>query len=229
MKFCPLCGGNIAAYLAAHSGGTHAPDATPPPTAKRYDQVVIWKDLVAVAKDRAAKGSLPTLPDLIEPAVAALLAASDPTVNVDGLKTTVHLVFDRQIVPQGGLLHQAMLADGKTPVRPEQLAAMGYLVLNGKVVQVDGVPVSPAYGVIEYWGGDKQFKRWHLARPVTQNPSRNGDPLFMDEEMIAFEAVWRDMSKIGEAMHNLLSTFTTGVGGSAAIANPLALLILQAQ
>src|SRR5258708_1661990 len=124
MKFCPHCGGDIAAYLAAE-GGLIRPGLTTTVTvgttpAAKYDKTKIWKDLVALARGRNGKDP-PALLELVEPAVGEFLSSADPTVNVEGLRTVVHIVFDRQIVPQGGLLHQAMIADGRNQSAPARL------------------------------------------------------------------------------------------------------------
>lgn len=230
MKFCPHCGGDLSAHLAVANSaplvGTRP--VTPSQPSPTYDQTKIWRELVALADERQAKSSPPTLVELVDPAIAELLKTADPTANVNGLSTVVHIVFDRIVTPRGGSILQAVASQGQAAPSVEQLKLWGYLVVDGKVVEVDGCPVGRGYGAINYWGGDKQFKRWHLAQPVEVNPSRNGDPLFMDDRMVAFGAIWRDVSKIREAMINLLSTFSLGVGEKdGAIAYPFALKVTQ--
>lgn len=210
MKFCPHCGGDLSRYLAA-TGGAAVPSPGP------YDQTKTWRTLLAKATER---DKLPTFMELIDPAVNAL-----PANSTGELDTIVHLLFNHKIVPDGGVLYRAAMLDGKVNIQPKELETRGYLVLDGKVVLVDDVPVGPAYGALDYWGGEKQFKRWHLTKPCTINPSRNGNPFFMDEEMIAFGASWRDSLKIKEALLNLFTLFGQGVNGDKPIAHPLALQI----
>jgi hypothetical protein len=223
MKFCPHCGQDISKFLAASAGVPLPGPAAQPLAPAKYDQVPFWKNLVARTRKLVEEKKPPTLQGLVDPVVASLMRTP---LNPDGVETIVHLVFDRPIVPNGGVLMHSMMLDGRSSYGPEQLKNMGYLVIDGKVVVVDGSPVSPAYGVIDYWGGDKQFKRWHLARQVQINPSRNGTPFFMDEEMVAFGAIWRDMLKVQEALLSLLHTFTMGVQGDGAIAQPFALEVV---
>lgn len=234
MKFCPHCGENISAYLTAEKQGSPgapsfaspAPTPIPPKPAVAYDQTSVWRRLVELARGRA--GAAPSIPELVDSAVTALLGHANPMLNVNGLKTTVHLVFDAPITPRGGVMHMAASSNGRiAPASTAHMADHGYLMIDGKVVQVDGVPVGVGYGALDYWGGDKQFKRWHLAGPIEISPHRNDAPYFMDGEMVAFGVTWRDMSKIKEAMMSLLSTFATGVKGDKAIAQPMALEIIQ--
>ena len=141
------------------------------------------------------------------------------------LSTIVHVVFDRDIVPSGGVLYRATMLDGRTQTNPEQLEAMGYAVKDGAVLTIADVPVGRAYTAVEYWGGGKQHKRWHLAEPAIIEPSRNGNPFFMDESMLAFGATWRDLERVEEALLGLLESFAAGVGKEKGkpIAVPLAL------
>lgn len=230
MKYCPHCGNDISMYQAAEVG--HLPVVTSSMTATLvpaaapasfvYDQTKIWIDLVAQARVLTAP---PVLMELVDNALERYRKRIALGVHQQ-LETNVHIVFDKPIVPNGGLLYQAMQADGKTSPSPASLTALGYLVVDGKVIEADGFPVSPAYGALNYWGGEKQFKRWHLTGPITINPSRNGNPFFMDEEMMAFGATWRDLEKMKEAMMNLMMAFAQGVTGDAKpIAQPMVLEI----
>jgi hypothetical protein len=100
---------------------------------------------------------------------------------------------------------------------------MGYAVNEGKLVTVDDVPVSKAYVALEYWGGEKQHRRWHLAALVTLNPSRNGNPFFMDENMVAFGARWKDPTKMEAGLLELCEIMAEGVKQSGVIAKVLAM------
>jgi hypothetical protein len=75
----------------------------------------------------------------------------------------------------------------------------------------------------------KQHRRWHLLEPVKINASRNGDPFFMDDNMMAFGALWSDAAKSDEAFISLLEMFSSGVRGSGVIARPLVAEIIPAR
>lgn len=235
MKHCPHCGGDISKYLLAESpvAATSSPiPATfaPNPPLERpatYDQTKVWLDLV----ERASKVQPgQTHGELVDLAFRRFVAGKNAGDLVN-FSTVVHMVFDRVIVPQGGILYSALRvgttinAQGSTPSL-EQLETMGYLISDGKVVEVEGIPVSRAYGALQYWGGDKQYRRWHLANPITVNPSRNGNPFFMDAEMVAFGAKWTDLQKMKDGLIALLQLFAEGVGGEKKIiANAVAVEI----
>ena len=170
MKFCPHCGGDLSAYLAAEGPGdasTRTPATSSAP--KKYDQTKVWRELVQRARE---VGGDP--PDISNVALAAADGIR-PFFKTTPLSTIVHIVFDKNVVPQGGILYQAAQFDGRMKNTSDQLEALGYSMEDGKVKLVDDMPVGPVYGAIEYWGGEKQHPRWHLVRPVTINPSRNGD------------------------------------------------------
>jgi hypothetical protein len=180
----------------------------------KYDQTATWKRLVARASE--VRANPPRVEELAMRALEEFGAPEFPA------STVVHIAFDRNIVPSGGVLYRATLLDGRMKTSPEQLAAMGYAVEDGTVRTVNDVPVGPAYSVLEYWGGERQHKRWHLAGPVTIEPSRNGDPYFMDENMIAFGAKWVDGEQMSAALLGVLELFAFGIKGGDAVAMPLA-------
>ena len=213
MRFCPYCGGDLAPHLAAAGNAVAAP-ATPA-TGGKYDQDAIWKGLVTEAASRKAT----------PPAVMSLVttAMSEIGTPKESFSTIVHLVFDREIVPRGGVLHKATLLEGRTEMNLPMLEAMGYAVRDGHVVLVDEIPVGKAYEVLSYWGGEKQHKRWHLAEPIALNASRSGNPFFMDMAMVAFGAKWRDQAKLSEALMVLCELFITGVAAAGLVAVPLGL------
>ena len=92
----------------------------------------------------------------------------------------------------------------------ERLTQLGYAVDgDGHLVTAGDVPVGPLYQILQYWGGEKQHHRWHLKYPIELNPSRNGDPLFMDQNMVAFEAQWKDTQRMDEALLELCNLFAT--------------------
>lgn len=225
MNFCPHCGGDISTYMAAEQGHSPTGPTGARPTGGKYAQDSIWRRLVQ--EGAATKGSPPEAMQLVGKAtnqVAPAFGRSNPAG--DPIATIVHLVMDRNIQPQGGILHRAALLEGKMKTSLEQLGQMGYAVREDKLVTVDDSPVSLAYTVIDYWGGEKQHKRWHLAEPVDINPSRNGDPFFMDENMIAFGAKWLDCGKMDNALLDLHGLLSFGLKNTQSIGVPLALEIV---
>lgn len=214
MRFCPYCGGDLSPHLAAAGRAATAPAS--PKTQGEYDQVKIWKELLAEAN--ATKATPPALMGLLDNELG-------PEGSFDGPFTSlVHLAFDREIVPLGGVLYKATLVEGRTAMDDKRLEAMGYAVRDGHVVTIDDVPVGKAYTIIDYWGGEKQHKRWHMERPVILEASRNGDPFFMDENMICFGAKWSDASQLEKALLELLELFITGFPSSRGlVAVPLAM------
>lgn len=200
MKFCPNCGHDLSQYN--NQGGVRS---TPPPGT--YNQTAIWKELVTRAQ--AVEASPPAAEALVLPQVERIRAWAG---NRAGPVTIIHLVFDRDIVPRGGTLHQITMTEGRAPLDLQRLETLGYEVRDGKVVVVDDVPVGPAYSLVNYWGGDRQHKRWHMVKPCEIDPSRNGDPLFMDTNMMAIRVTWRDLDKLDEALFELLEMFTNGFG-----------------
>jgi len=219
MKFCPHCGGDLSQYSMA--GAPHAPATT----GTVYNQTTMWKALVERA--RAIEGTPPPLENLVLPIVSQMTAAfaARPDRERDApLRTVVHLVFDRDVVPRGGALHYITMTEGRGAMDLGRLQGMGYAVQDGKVLVVDDVPVGPAYQLLSYWGGARQHKRWHLEAPCEINPSRNGDPAFMDANMIGFVATWKDTERMTEALLELLEMFARGFGEHRqTIAMPLVL------
>jgi len=210
MKFCPHCGGDLSAFAAVAG-------ATPAARPGKYDQTKIWKGLIEQAN--ACGGQPPDISAL----AFGLAQRIAPSFDGSPLRTIVHVAFDRKIVPEGGALYQAAMSNGRLgPTDMGYFRARGYLIEDDKVRVVGDMPVGAVYGAVDYWGGDKQHKRWRLAGPVVLNASRNGDPFFMDETMLAFGATWTDGSKVGEALLQLFETLSSGVGGSGSIARPLA-------
>lgn len=213
MQFCPHCGGNLSNYLAAEGdAATRMPPANRQEI-KSYNQTAIWREIIAEAQTKEASPPSPTE-----------LVMNNPHPADSPSSAIVHLAFDRNVVPDGGILMNAVMTDGRMRADAGRLEAMGYAFTDeGKVLLVDDLPVGKAYGAIDYWGGQKQYKRWHLDRPVDLDPSRSGDPFFMDENMIAFGAKWKDFEKYEEAIHTLLALFITGVRGEGTIAKPVVL------
>ena len=222
MKYCPHCGGDISPYIQASGmSGTRQPAAASIKTKDtKYDQDEVWRRIqrsVEVIRES------PPRPEMLVMAAHEALSARPPGSFE---KTVVHFAFDRPIVPVGGVLHRMTLLNGRAETTPEQLQTMGYALADGKVRVVDGVPVGPSYTVLEYWGGERQYRRWHLLEPIKIEPSRNGNPFFMDDNMIAFGAKWKDLLAFQEGLLELTELFSEGLPGEETIAIPLALEIL---
>ena len=215
MRFCPYCGGDISSHLAVVNKTTPAP-ATQAFESEEYDQDKVWKQIVT--KANMTKGTPPTMISLVNGAMNGLGGTPQ-----GGFETIVHLAFDREIVPRGGVLHKVTLLEGRTQMDPKMLEQMGYAVLDSHVVVKNDVPVGPAYLVLDYWGGNRQYKRWHLERPIMLNPSRNGNPDFMDENMIGFVAKWTNSVHTADALLALCELFVTGVRDAGVVAVPLVL------
>lgn len=218
LRFCPNCGENLQQY--------QKPPETKPRqavvmTQSSYNQTEIWKKLVEISN--ACAKDPPTPESLVLP---VLQESAQVFANSGGpVRSVIHLVLDRSVTPQGGILRQATLVDGNEPPSVDQFDAAGYLIDDGKVVTADDVPVGHGYQVLEYWGGERQHKRWHLEKPISINPSRNGDPYFMDEGLVAFGAKWLDGERLEEALLTLMELFLDGINGAGRVGVPLALAI----
>lgn len=221
MKFCPHCGGDLAGFLAI------APTTARPPG--KYDQAKTWRRLVEQAN--ACNGEPPDITALafgLAKQIEGMAVSRPDNERGSPLRTIVHVAFDRKIVPEGGAVYMAARSGGA--VGPQDLSyfeSRGYLVEDGKVRVSEDIPVGAVFGALEYWGGEKQHRRWHMSEPIKVNASRNGDPLFMDEHMLAFSVHWKDTTKVGEAFLQLFETLQSGVRGGGSIAKPLVVEAVQ--
>jgi hypothetical protein len=195
MKFCPNCGHDIEKYIAAESGHPSAPSVATLPTGGKYDAVATWKAILLTAEGRHA--SPPTVDSLVFEALE--------NIKPGAKKTIVHIAFDREIVPAGGVLHRAAMVEGRTEMDADRLKKLGYAMDgDGHLITVDEIPVGNIYPILQYWGGAQQHKRWHMKYPIEVNPGRNGDTYFMDNNIAAFGVDWKDTSKMDEAFKDLL-------------------------
>lgn len=204
-KFCPHCGGELP---PSNSGSSPAVlrDARASARPGSYDQVRHWKDLVAWA-DKVQ--GLPTTEELVDRLELANVQGNMP------LSCIVHLILDRPATPSGGALLQAAVSQGRLGdvTNTEKLKELGYVIEAGKVKLVDEVPVGRAWCAIQYWGGDRQHKRWHMTKPAEVNPDRHGDPFFMDDNMVAFGVEWNNLERCHDAFVALIEQFRTGFDG----------------
>ena len=233
-QFCPKCGCQLPpdpepgapAAAAPPIAAAKAP-AAPPGT---YDPVLAWKRILGNIDGLRARGAGVERGELVKRAVASagmvLSGAHEPVPSI------IHLAFDRNIVPSGGVLEQILMSGtrGPTPLMDtnrERLQLGGYVIGDdGHVKTVDDVPISRAYEALQYWGGERQHRRWHMSEPIRVVNSRRGDPFFMDDNMIAFGATWADGERLEEALTSLLQIFVKPPGDQEMIAVPLALEVV---
>jgi hypothetical protein len=212
MKFCPHCGTDLSGFLAA---SVSTPSQRPQ---GKYDPVKTWRFLLERAN--ACQGNPPdtvALASQLADQISSMFSSPDP------VKTIIHVAFDRKIVPEGGALYMATMSNGQGGPRDlNYFKIRGYLIDDDKVRVQDDVPVGVTYGALDYWGGAKQHPRWHMAEPIKLNASRNGEPYFMDENMLAFGVTWKDSSRVGESFAQLFETLKFGIKGGGSIAIPLA-------
>ena len=225
MKFCPHCGGDLSPYLnVSHNTTIPAQGRLQPSQPNEpYNQDRIWKSMQSLAE------AAPPDPDLTQ-MVMGVVDATRQFFESSPTSTIVHLAFDRNVSLNGGSILSSVARgrDSEHLANEKRLRSLGYQFDDeGKIITVEDIPVPPAYLAIQWWGGEKQHRRWHLTKPVEVNPSRNGDPCFIDENMIAFRAVWKDGERLEPALLDLLETFHVGVKGSGRIANPVALLLAE--
>lgn len=232
MKFCPQCGVDLTPYLKA---AEHRNPRVKPETKQGmpkiesgtpYNQDDIWRSIQSVVEARhgeaLGKGELVSM---------AQIAAEEVHVLVgDGsTDTVVHVAFDRSVSLPGGTILSAVASDREPRMTKDRLLRAGYqLNAEGHVVTDQGSPIPAVYRTVSWWGGDKQYRRWHMSRPVDVRATRNGNPCFIDDNMLAFKASWRDAVKAAEAFETLLNAFQTGVNEQGFIANPVTLLVTSA-
>jgi hypothetical protein len=166
-KFCPHCGGTLPSDLPAQ-GALPKPEVAVG-RAGQYDPARFWKSLLKRVDSWQAShpgtvpGALALAKEAFVGAAPRLASATEP------MRSIVHLAFDRRITPTGSLL-TSILSDGRMIDDPIKLAAMGYAVRDGKVLLVDDMPVRSVYPLLQYWGGERQHRRWHLAGPIEVDP-----------------------------------------------------------
>jgi len=225
MKFCPHCGGDLVNFQRGVEAGTSTASGITTKPVVKYDQMATWRKLVE--ESNRCQGEPPDVSALAY-GLADQLRKMFDRAHGEPVKSLIHLAVDRKIVPEGGALYMAAMSNGQAgPQNLEYFKARGYLVEDDHVRAIDDVPVGRAYGALDYWGGEKQFRRWHLSMPIRLNASRNGDPYFMDEGMICFGATWVDPDRLNEACLELLESLALGVKRDDVIAKPLAVLAVQ--
>jgi hypothetical protein len=194
-KDCPNCGTSLEP--PRETTRSAAPGRAP----AAYDPVETWRRLVLRAESLAGP---PRDEDLLDDVLAAARGRTAGT-------SIVHIVFDRHVTPQGGLLWDALAARGAVRATASaRLAARGYVVEDGAVRTHDGVPVGRIWFALQRWGGDPRHRRWRLRAPIEANPSRHGSPAFMDGPLVAFRADWEDLSRFEDALRSLVTRMREG-------------------
>ena len=215
-RFCPHCGGELPEADRARPVPPAPRPAPPGEAISAYDQTKYWQKLVAEAD---AIAQAPTPSELVERLMRNRSSASlaPPYASI------VHIVMDREVTPSGGALLQGVVSEGRLGPAGDlaRLKGLGYVIEGEKVMHVDGVPVGQAFLTLQYWGGERQHKRWHMTQAIDLNPSRHGEPFFMDGRLIAFGATWRDLGRFGDAMAELIKILREGVGGVVSLGSPL--------
>ena len=225
MKFCPHCGADLSAYMAVspqverEAGHRRTRTETGHGSLREdpYNQDETWKELNRKALESPAE------PDMAKVVLDAVNEAL-PLFKAPPARTIVHLLFDRTVSLEGGAIFSSVVSEQDQRVTTERLKRLGYqLDDDNHVVTVDHIPVPSAYSILDYWGGASQHKRWHLTQPVTISPSRNGNPCFIDENMVAFRAIWADADRLETSLHHLVELLMEGVNGIAPAGTPVVL------
>lgn len=116
--------------------------------------------------------------------------------NVDISNIIAHFVFDRNVTPQGNLYKDLMglsPLNKATKLSNDQLLARGYIITqDGKIKTVNDIPVGLIYDCLMKWGGPKDYLAWDMKQPIEIDPSRKGNPLFMDDNLLAIRVKFKD-------------------------------------
>lgn len=237
---CPFCAHDISfmkdAFGRATFGVYVAPTTTstvPVETAVKLNDAVYSRDLQTLLwqrmQDKAALWAAMPQREMI-----ASACAQKRSNREDG-SVVMHLMFAKDITPIGGLVHKAVT--GMTATQPSQppdlsreaLLLRGYSVVEGddgpRVQAVDDVPVGPLWNTLQYWGGERQHRRWHMARPVNASPHRNNCPAFMDGRMCALQVWFTDDERLADALQDLCDECEVGVNGSPAAGTIQAIML----
>lgn len=176
-----------------------APAQPQHPAPPGYDQVGTWKSLMIAAAQLG--GAAPDVNQIISDAEDKLTSLGFPDRGV-----IVHMVFDRSVVPSGGLLYRTAVQGTAAP-RVELIEAMGYILKDGKIAYTDdGSPIGKAYRFLEEWSDDA-LVNGEIEGQVAMSASRNGSILFMDDTMAAFGVRWLKRDKKPESVAKLIRGF----------------------
>lgn len=208
-KYCPHCGEELPPPTRKTSEPVPSyvrPEVSTPkerPTGPIvYDQTVRWRELIKEVTEAAPDEQVIQVPN-----------------EFNGGPCVVHLIFDSSVSPRGGVIqHMVAMASSTqpspSPKTPKDLAAMGYLIDDGKVVLENGVPVGPIWPILTWWGVTN-FKINGLSEPIVASPERKGDPAFIDEEILAFGAKFKNGVDVRMIITLLIAVIQNGEGDLA--------------
>ncbi|MHC4644894.1 MAG: hypothetical protein ACYTBJ_05300 [Planctomycetota bacterium] len=186
------------------------PDAKP--DGKVYDQSAIWTSLV----------NDPVLPfERALEAEVAQLSVHTPLAMPEPVEIIVHLLFANNVTPHGSLIFDHMqrstISGHERPARlsEDELMARGYLIQgNGKVFTVNDIPAGSLYLLLHGWGhggSSSTYHGWGMAKPVTLDVNRKGNPNFMDNNMAAFTAYFNHFDRLSYSMKCLNELCVEGI------------------
>lgn len=163
---CPVCKGD----------GGHRAEG-PDEQKEVYDQDAIWIEL--------RKGTHERFEDILE---KELKIIADFEEGKDEI--LVHLLFDRDVTPQGNiifhhLIHSTITGGKVSELSSDEIESRNYCTDDeGKIRTWMEVPVSPAvWDFIQILENDKRICIFKV------DANRKGSPLFCDENMLAFSLV----------------------------------------
>lgn len=142
-----------------------------------YDQDAVWLKL----RDGTHKG----IEDILDRE-----SESIENWGKDHNDILVHLLFNRSVTPHGNIifyhLQHSTITGGKVPkLSSDEIVSRNYCTdEDGKIRTWKSVPVSPAiWDLMRMLGSDERLITWSL------DANRKGNPLFCDENMLAFSLV----------------------------------------
>jgi hypothetical protein len=183
---CPVCEGD----------GSIQDHVVSEVSKNRYNQSAIWTEIIKGAPVRFA--------EKLDEEIKNITMSPVP-------KIIVHLLTDNILTPHGNLIYEQLrmaTISGHAPIERlsnDQIISRGYVLGDdGKVKTVDDIPVGKFYFDLRSWGID-EYKENGMSEPITVDVNRKGSPLFMDNNMIAFMALFEGTEKIKSSMSSLYS------------------------
>lgn len=162
----------------------------------RYNQSAIWTNMI--------KGAPVKFLEKLDEEIKNITISPIP-------KLIVHLLTDSILTPHGNLIYEQLrmaTISGYAPIErlsDDQIISRGYVLGDdGKVQTVDDIPVSNFYFNLKSWGIDGYATNGMLC-PIVVDVNRKGSPLFMDNNMVAFMALFQSTEMINSSMSKLYS------------------------
>ncbi len=170
---CPICKGD-----GGH--GAEKPDEQK----TIYDQDAIWIEL--------RKGNHERFGEILEKELKKISGLKEGKDEI-----LVHFLFDRDVTPQGNIIFHHLIrttitGEKVSELSSDEIEARNYCAdEHGKIRTWMEVPVSPAmWGFIETIENDKRVCIFKL------DANRKGNPLFCDENMLAFSVVFQSEADV---------------------------------